>query len=386
LFGVDKTGKITVNSGQDALQFVTAYSKITASVGLIFTGNPGVSDKAMISTGAGKGFSVVSSGSFGWDANSSNITDVLTASIGCDGAASIRLGLTAATGTPVAQTLKGPNGTAGQTNQAGGNLTISSGLSTGNGAASVIIATSGNTAASTALNTAVTRLTADASGVTVPGNLTVSGTIMGYSNSAYFGSYGMGLGSNSYFAMASSSNASGAADTFISRAGAASTRLGIDAASGTPLAQTLKGPNGTAGQTNQAGGNLTISSGLSTGSGAASVIIATSGNTAASTALNTAVTRLTANASGIAIGSSGTPSASIKHGTATLVAGTVTVSDSDTLSTSRIFVNRQTDDGTVGDSYSITRSAGVSFTITSKTANMTATLDTSTVSYLLINP
>lgn len=253
LAGGTMAGKVIINPPtQDALQFSNAYSKVTTNVGLIFTSSPGVSDKAMISMLANKGFSVVSSGCFGWDANSLNITDVLTASIGCDGAASIRLGFTAATGTPVAQTFKAPNGTAGQTNQAGGTLTLSSGLSTGNGAASVILATSGNTAGSTTLNSAVTRLTA--------------------------------------------------------------------------------------------------------------------------------------NASGIAIGANGTTAATLKHGTATLTAGTVTVSDSDILTTSRIFINRQTDGGTLGDSYSITRSAGVSFTITSKTANATVSGDTSTVSYLIINP
>ena len=85
-------------------------------------------------------------------------------------------------------------------------------------------------------------------------------------------------------------------------------------------------------------------------------------------------------------GTNGTGIATLKHGTATLTAGTVTVSDSNVAAGSRIFINRQTDGGTVGDSYSITRSAGVSFTITSKTANATVTGDTSTVSYMLINP
>jgi hypothetical protein len=179
---------------------------------------------------------------------------------------------------------------------------------------------------------------------------------------------------------------SGTLDTFLAREAAATLVMGIKAATGTPVAQMMKGPDGTAGQTNQAGGNLTISSGLSTGNGAASVIIATSANTAGSTTLNSSVTRLTANAAGVAIGANGTASATIKHGIATLTAGTVTVSDSDVLSTSRIFINRQTDGGTIGDSYSVTRSAGVSFTITSKTANLTVTGDTSTVSYLIINP
>jgi hypothetical protein len=82
----------------------------------------------------------------------------------------------------------------------------------------------------------------------------------------------------------------------------------------------------------------------------------------------------------------GTAIAKLRHGSATLVAGTVTVTDTAITANSRIFINRFTDGGTLGDSYSITRSAGASFTITSKTANVTATLDTSVVSYLIIEP
>ena len=82
----------------------------------------------------------------------------------------------------------------------------------------------------------------------------------------------------------------------------------------------------------------------------------------------------------------GTAIAKLRHGSATLVAGTQTVTDTAITANSRIWINRFTDGGTLGDSYSITRSAGASFTITSKTANVTATLDTSVVSYLIIEP
>lgn len=82
----------------------------------------------------------------------------------------------------------------------------------------------------------------------------------------------------------------------------------------------------------------------------------------------------------------GTAITKLRHGTATLVSGTVSVSDSNVTASTRIFVNRLTDGGTLGDSYSVTRSAGVSFTITSKTANATVTGDTSTVTYLAIEP
>ena len=94
----------------------------------------------------------------------------------------------------------------------------------------------------------------------------------------------------------------------------------------------------------------------------------------------------------VTLGSGGTAVTKMKHGTAVLSAGTVTVSDTDTVETgaastsSRILINRMTDGGTVGDSYSITRTNGTSFTITSKTAGATQTLDTSTVSWLMINP
>lgn len=74
------------------------------------------------------------------------------------------------------------------------------------------------------------------------------------------------------------------------------------------------------------------------------------------------------------------------HGTSVLVAGTVTVSNANVTANSRIFVNRFTDGGTVGSSYSVTRSAGVGFTVTSKDgAGATQTLDTSTVAYEIIN-
>jgi hypothetical protein len=82
----------------------------------------------------------------------------------------------------------------------------------------------------------------------------------------------------------------------------------------------------------------------------------------------------------------GTVVAKLRHGNATLVSGTVTVTDTAITANSRIWINRFTDGGTLGDSYSITRSAGASFTITSKTANVTASLDTSVVTYFIIEP
>jgi hypothetical protein len=92
------------------------------------------------------------------------------------------------------------------------------------------------------------------------------------------------------------------------------------------------------------------------------------------------------------VGSTGTAHSKIKSGTAVLVAGTVTVSDSDVLETgtaatsSRIFITRMVDGGTPGNSYTITRVNATSFTITGMSAGTTQTLDTSTVSWAMLNP
>lgn len=89
------------------------------------------------------------------------------------------------------------------------------------------------------------------------------------------------------------------------------------------------------------------------------------------------------------MGSGGTSVARVKHGTAVLVSGTVTVSDSTIGVNTRIICNRNIDGGTVGTTtgYSITRSNGVNFTITAKlSAGTTATADTSTMAYIIIEP
>lgn len=90
--------------------------------------------------------------------------------------------------------------------------------------------------------------------------------------------------------------------------------------------------------------------------------------------------------SGFVIGSGGSAISKVKHGVATLVAGTVTVSDSDVVETgteatsSRIFVQRMTDGGTVSTSYSITRINTTSFTVTGLST------DTSVIAWEMINP
>jgi len=83
----------------------------------------------------------------------------------------------------------------------------------------------------------------------------------------------------------------------------------------------------------------------------------------------------------IYIGTAGSKTTTVRHGTASLVSGSVTVSDANILSTSRILVTGSVDGGTPGWLRVSARSVGVSFTITSSSAT-----DTSTVSYMIINP
>lgn len=75
-------------------------------------------------------------------------------------------------------------------------------------------------------------------------------------------------------------------------------------------------------------------------------------------------------------------------GVATLVTGTVTISTNKVTASSRIFIQRQSDSGTVSASYSITsKSAGTSFTIVGKTGTGTNnTSDTSTVAWWILEP
>jgi hypothetical protein len=75
-------------------------------------------------------------------------------------------------------------------------------------------------------------------------------------------------------------------------------------------------------------------------------------------------------------------------GRVTLVAGVATVTTSKATATANIFTARQVAGGTPGVSIIITRTAGTSFTLTSKAADgtTTATSDTSTIGYLLIEP
>lgn len=67
-------------------------------------------------------------------------------------------------------------------------------------------------------------------------------------------------------------------------------------------------------------------------------------------------------------------------GTATLVGGTVTVSNTSVTASTLVMISRQASGGTLGH-LSVSRSDGTSFTVTSSSAT-----DTSTVAWLLIEP
>lgn len=181
----------------------------------------------------------------------------------------------------------------------------------------------------------------------------------------------------------SGSSIYGTIDLVLGRDTTAVLQLGTDASTAT--AQSVKAHDGSG--TDKSGANLQIQGGQSTGTGTPGNVIirtATAGSTGSS--LNGYTTRMTVSPSGVAIGANGTAQKTVKHGTAVLVAGTVTVSDSDTVDTgtaatsSRIFIQRMSDGGTVSTSYSITRSNGVSFTITG------VATDTSTICWQMINP
>ncbi len=111
----------------------------------------------------------------------------------------------------------------------------------------------------------------------------------------------------------------------------------------------------------------------------------------AASAVNTVtgihVGRISAAGWNIGTDASGTAVLRLKHGTAVLVSGTVTVSDTTVTANTRIFPDWMTEGGTAGVRMKVTRSAGVSFTLTAvDAAGATVTTDTSTIAYLLIEP
>lgn len=84
---------------------------------------------------------------------------------------------------------------------------------------------------------------------------------------------------------------------------------------------------------------------------------------------------------GARVGANGVSTSRIRHGRATLVAGTVTVTDANVTANSRIFLAHAVDGGTVGWLRVSARIAGTSFTITSSSG-----ADTSQVDWLMIEP
>jgi hypothetical protein len=73
-------------------------------------------------------------------------------------------------------------------------------------------------------------------------------------------------------------------------------------------------------------------------------------------------------------------------GTSTLTAGAVTVATTAVTANSIVLLQRQSDGGTVGASYSIVKTAGTGFTITAKDgAGVSNTADTSTIGWVIID-
>jgi hypothetical protein len=146
----------------------------------------------------------------------------------------------------------------------------------------------------------------------------------------------------------------------------------------------IDGPSGTARdyQIRTAGGvrwTIRATSGAESGSNAGSdlqIIARSDAGAVLSTplAINRATGQLT-------IGDSGTATARIKHGLATLSSGTVTVSDSTITASTRIMLTTQAPSGTAGWLHVASRSNGVSFTVTSSSGS-----DNSVIAYALIEP
>src|SRR5262245_9714555 len=90
---------------------------------------------------------------------------------------------------------------------------------------------------------------------------------------------------------------------------------------------------------------------------------------------------------GMRLGNYGTRLDTFQMGTVTLVAGVGVVTNAYVKATTNIFVQRQTNAGTVGVFYDVTRTAGTSFTITARSApGTTQTADTSVVAWWFVEP
>jgi parallel beta-helix repeat protein len=138
--------------------------------------------------------------------------------------------------------------------------------------------------------------------------------------------------------------------------------------------------------TNVAGSGLLIQAGSGTGNASTTgttVAIQTPNVGSSGSSTQSLTARATFGSSGVNIGpgADGTYFSRLKHGTAALTAGTVTVADSSITANSRIILTSQVDGGVVGFLRVSSRSVGVSFTISSSSV-----ADTSTVGYIIIEP
>lgn len=128
-------------------------------------------------------------------------------------------------------------------------------------------------------------------------------------------------------------------------------------------------------------GSITMLGGVVTGGSvvAGTLITATSGDITATNG------NFISSAAGKGLNVKGGSNAKIGTG-ATLVAGTVTVSNTSVTANSRIFITKTASGGTLGaGGYTVTKSAGVSFTITSTDlAGATSILDTSVFDWFIV--
>lgn len=94
----------------------------------------------------------------------------------------------------------------------------------------------------------------------------------------------------------------------------------------------------------------------------------------------------TASGDTVALGPKGELFSGLRKGTVALTSGTATVTNANLTTSAVVVVTRVARGGTVGVTYEVSRSAG-SFTITSKdSSDATATSDTSTIAYIVVEP
>lgn len=250
-------------------------------------------------------FELISTGGFGWAASTDPTASVDTY-LGRLSARSIKLG-DVPSATPGAYTLViGEASRPGtDTNIAGANGTIQSGLGTGTGTgSSLIFQTPTVTGSGTGVQSYATRLTLD-SGLAQIIPTTVFGPTNGYVRTT--SAIGISIASDFWVGWTTAAGNSGAAlDLTLGKLGAANLRIGTNP-SATPIANILTiGEASRPGtDTNIAGANGTIQSGLGTGTGTgSSLIFQTPTVTGSGSGVQSYTTRLTLNASGLTIPSS----------------------------------------------------------------------------------